>query len=91
MTAIAGSVTRAHVRDVVATLVEEIGKIPRDRIVDGATLDEALRMESVALVELQVAIEDEYDIELDPIRIVELNEFGAIADYVLQQIAAKVR
>ena len=39
-------------------------------------------MESVAFVELQVAIEDEYAIEIDPIRIVELNEFGAIGDYV---------
>lgn len=65
-----------------ASLIGEIAKIPRDRIVPGATIDEELRMESVAFIELQVAIEDEYNIELDPIRVVELNELSAIIDYV---------
>jgi len=41
-------------------------------------------MQSIAFVELQVAIEDEYQIQIDPIRVVELNEFGAIVDYVYQ-------
>jgi acyl carrier protein len=69
-----------------AELIHEIGQIPRERIVAGATVDEALRMESVALIELQVALEERYQIEVDPIRIVELNEFSAIANYVFGAI-----
>ena len=74
---------RLEVRERIATLITEIAKIPGDRITEGATIDGDLRMESVDFVELQVALEDEYRIELDAIRVVELNEFSAIVDYVL--------
>jgi acyl carrier protein len=46
-------------------------------------------MESLKFVELQVAIEDEFDIELDPIHIVELNRLGDIIDYIHDCIQAK--
>lgn len=49
---------------------------------DRATLDNELQMESVAFVELQVALEDELGIEIDPVQVVELNEFGAIVQYI---------
>jgi len=75
-------VTLADVRERVVGLVNEITKIPRQEIVDNATIDGALSMESVDFVELQVALEDEYQIEIDPIFVVELNQFGAIVDYV---------
>ena len=39
-------------------------------------------MESVAFVEIQVALEEEYDIQVDPIEVVERNEFGRIVDYI---------
>ncbi len=74
--------SRPDVRARLAALITEIAKIPAEAIVDSATIDGALRMESVDFVELQVALEDEYQIELDPIRVVELNEFSAIVDYV---------
>lgn len=80
--------SRLDVRARLATLITEIAKIPPDAIVDSATIDGALRMESVDFVELQVALEDEYQIELDPIRVVELNQFSAIADYVHECTAA---
>jgi acyl carrier protein len=79
------------VRVRLAQLLEEIGNIPPDRITDDARIDEELRMESVALVELQVALEDEFDIELDPIKVVELNEFAAIVDYLHERIIARRR
>jgi acyl carrier protein len=79
------------VRVRLAQLLEEIGNIPTDRITDDARIDEELRMESVALVELQVALEDEFDIELDPIKVVELNEFAAIVDYLHERIIARRR
>jgi acyl carrier protein len=74
--------SRMDVRDRMASLLAEIAKIPPDSIVESATIDGELRMESVDFVELQVALEDEYLIEIDPIRVVELNRFGDIVDYV---------
>ncbi len=76
--------TRQEVRERLKALLSEIAKIPTEHITESATVDEELQMQSVAFVELQVAIEDEYQIQVDPIRIVELNEFGAIVDYVHQ-------
>lgn len=74
--------TRLDVRDRMAALIAEIAKIPLEKIVESATIDGDLRLESVHFVELQVALEEEYLIELDPIEVVELNQFGAIVDYV---------
>ena len=74
--------TRGRVRDRLVCLINEIAAIPEDRITDLATIDDELQMQSVAFVELQVAIEDEYQIQIDPVHIVELNQFGAIVDYV---------
>lgn len=74
--------TRNEVRTRLATLLHEIVGVPAEQITDTATIDEQLQMQSVAFVELQVAIEETYNIQLDPIRVVELNAFGAIVDYV---------
>ncbi len=76
--------TRYEVRERVLCLINEITAIPKEQITDEATVDGELQMQSVAFVELQVAIEDEYQIQIDPIRIVELNQFGAIVDYVYE-------
>lgn len=65
-------------------LIEEIAKIPGDSITARARVDDELKMESVAFVELCVTIEDEFQIEVDPLLVLELNEFGAIVDYVHQ-------
>ena len=75
-------IRRDEVRQRLAVLLNEIAKIPLEQITDKATVDEELQMQSVAFVELQVAIEDEYNIQIDPVQVVELNEFGAIVDYV---------
>lgn len=76
--------TRAEVSDRLRLLINEIAAIPLDRITEEATVDGELEMQSVAFVELQVAIEDEYEIQIDPIQIIELNAFGAIVDYVYE-------
>ena len=78
--------TRQEVRDRVVFLTSEITKIPVSRLTESATIDQELKMESLSFVELQVAIEDEYQIEIDPIRVLELNELGAIVDYVYRQV-----
>jgi acyl carrier protein len=76
------SVDRLALEERFRALIHEIAKIPKEMVVGSATIDGDLRMESVDFVELQVALEDEYQIELDAIRVVELNEFSAIVDYV---------
>ena len=76
------SPSREDVREQIARLMSEIAGIPIDCATDAATLDGTLQMQSVQFVELQVAIEDEYQIEIDPIRVVELNGLGAIVEYI---------
>ena len=75
--------TREDVKDRLVSLLVEIGGVPVERIHDSATVDHELQMSSLAFVELQVALEEAYDIQIDPIQVVELNEFGAIVDYIV--------
>jgi len=77
--------SRHHVAGKLAQLISEITNRPRETISNSCTIDE-LGMESVAFVELHVAIEDTYSIQVDPIRILELNNFGSIIDYILALI-----
>ena len=74
--------SREAVRDRLRILVHEIARVPLETITEDATIDQDMRMESVAFVELQVTLEDDYGIELDAVEVVELNRFGAIVDYV---------
>ena len=81
----ASHLTREAVRVRVASLIGEITGIDASSITERSGFDSELRMESVAFVELQVAIEEEYDIELDPIELVERGYFGPIVDYIFSR------
>lgn len=70
------------VRLLLAGFLVDIGRVDGTLARDGATIDGDLQMDSVAFLEVQVALEDELNIEIDPIQVVELNEFGAIARYI---------
>ena len=83
--------SRQEVRERLASLIKEIANIPTDHIGDDATVDGELQMNSVAFVELQVAIEEDYEIQIDPVRVVELNQSGAIVDYVHHCVANVAR
>ncbi|MBX3026390.1 acyl carrier protein [bacterium] len=72
---------REDVWNLIASTLETLG-VPADRITPGASLADDLGLESVAFVELQVTLEDELGIEIDPIQVVELNELSAIVDYL---------
>ena len=74
--------TRSDIEEFLRQLLIDVAKVPSEDITQSASIDQELRMESVAFVEIQVALEDEYDIQLDPIEVVERNEFGRIVDYV---------
>lgn len=78
--------TRREVRKRLIQLINEIAKIPIEQLTDTATVDDELQMESVAFVELLVAIEEDFQIELDPLQVVELNEFAAIVNYVYESV-----
>jgi acyl carrier protein len=78
--------TRAELKARIISLLREIASIESDQITEDATVDEQLQMHSVAFVELQVAIEEEYQIQIDPIHLVELNRFGDIIDYIHSSI-----
>ena len=77
-----GRPTRKQVWNLLFQLFCEIAKITPETICDAATVSGELHMESITFVEIQTALQDEYDIELDPIQLIELDEFGAIVDYV---------
>ena len=69
--------------NLIATTLAELG-VPPEQIVREATIADDLGLESVAFVELQVTLEDELGIEIDPIRVVELNQLSAIVDYLCE-------
>ena len=73
--------TPEDVRRLLVSTLEELG-IPKEQITDSATISDDLGLESVAFVELQVALEDELGIEIDPVRVVELDELSAIVRYL---------
>lgn len=76
------TLVRSEVKARMLELLREIAKIDPDSLTEDSSLDEDIRLESVAFVELQVALEDEYQIEIDPIQVVELNRLGSIIDYI---------
>lgn len=67
----------------IASTLAELGVAP-ERITREATIADDLGLESVAFVELQVTLEDELGIEIDPIQVVELNELSAIVRYLCE-------
>jgi len=74
--------SRHQVRDVLHHLLIDIGKIPPEKITDDACVDGELKMESVVFIEIQVALEEAFDIDIDPMQMIELNELDAIVDYL---------
>jgi acyl carrier protein len=82
MTATVPATDKGDVVARIARLASEIVGVRIDEISESSTLESDLKMESVTFVELQVAIEEEFGIEIDPIEVVELNEFGKICEYV---------
>ena len=67
--------------NLVSSTLAQLG-VPPEQITRSATIADDLGLESVAFVELQVTLEDELGIEIDPIRVVELNELSAIVQYL---------
>jgi acyl carrier protein len=80
---------REDVRRFLRAMLVEIAKLPEAEIREEATLDCGLRMESVALVEIQTAVEEEFDIEIDVLEVIELNRLDLIVDYIYKCVRAR--
>lgn len=63
-------------------LLSEIGGIDTATVADSASFDNELEMKSIIFVELQVALEDELDIEIDPLHVLDLNRLDRVVDYI---------
>jgi acyl carrier protein len=74
--------TRKDILLRIAELFSEVTGLPSDGIGESSTFESDLKLESVKFVELHVAIEEEFDIELDPVELVELNDLGTISTYL---------
>jgi len=84
-----GSVEFLRREDVYSTakeLLHTIGRIPLEVINEESTLDAELSLKSIVFVEIQVALEDIYGIELDPLEMVNRNVLTHIVDYVYEQV-----
>ena len=73
---------RSQVAAILKSLLEEICDIKKETITEATSVDDELRMESVHLAKLQVAVEEELDISVDFLEIFRLKTFGRIVDYV---------
>lgn len=78
-----GASDQDRVWALVRSTLADLG-VPDERITGEATIADDLGLESVAFVELQVTLEDELGIEIDPIHVVELNELSAIVRYLCE-------
>jgi len=79
--------SRDYVVEFLTRLLREVGKIAPDRIREDSTLEGDLQMQSVAFIEIQVALEEEFDIEVDLLEVVEINQLGGIFDYIYRLAA----
>jgi acyl carrier protein len=76
-------------KDTVLKHLQEIGGFRRDLLTDSARLDSELVMKSIVFVEIQVALEEDLDIEIDPLAVIELNRLDRVVAYLDDLVAAK--
>lgn len=76
--------TPAQLRQLVVQLLCEVCCLREDVITDTARIDHELAMESVQIVQLQVALEQELDVTIDFLEVLRLNRFGPILEYLYE-------
>lgn len=81
--------SRTEALEILRGLLAEIAGIDAGTVTEDSTIDGDLEMNSVTFVELQVALEDELDVLIDPIAVVERNRVGEIVDYLCSLVAEK--
>jgi acyl carrier protein len=79
--------TRQWVRARLAALLGEVCGLAENAIREDSTIDRDLEMESVQMVELQVALEQEFDVTIDFLEVLRLNSFRGITNYIHDLVA----
>ena len=74
--------SREKVAEILRTYLGEVAGISAESVGPDSSIDGDLEMNSVTFVELQVALEEHFDILIDPIAVIECNQFEAIVDYL---------
>lgn len=67
--------------------LHQIANVPIHSISSKSVIGEDIELESVALVEFQVALEDKFDVQLDPLEILECGPLDRIVQYVIGEMA----
>lgn len=68
-------------------MLSEITERPEASLSASSSLESDLQMESIDIVEFQLALEEQFDVALDPMELIELNELDSIVSYVARQLA----
>lgn len=85
-----GNLPMPHkVIDHLAALIHEVTGLPVETIQPGSSIDNELEMKSIDFMRIHVALEEDFDVELDALIILELNTLEAICGYVEECIQHK--
>ena len=68
--------------ELLRSLFVEICGIPAAAVTERASIDSELRIESVQLAKVQVAVEEALDVSVDFLEVIRLKSFGPIVDYI---------
>lgn len=68
-------------------LIAEVSGVRPEEIQDSSALGEDIQLPSIAFVELQVAVEDAFQIEIDPVDVMERATFGGVAALIFEKWA----
>jgi acyl carrier protein len=77
------------IKAVLRKLIVESSDLKPEAIVDSSSLDEDIQLTSIAFVEIQAALEEMFDIEIDPVEVVERNTFVAVAQLIAEKVELK--
>ncbi len=66
------------IADRVAAIIDDLFGVPPDALTPGTTLQDGLKLDSLSVVELQVAIEDAFDIRLSGAETADVQTYGEL-------------
>jgi acyl carrier protein len=84
-----GGTSVEAVKETLRRLIAEVSDLDPRIITGSSTLDEDIPLPSIAFVELQVAVEEAFGIEIDPVEVMERNTFDAVAALISEKIRSR--
>ena len=74
---------------VIRELVEMVASIPREEIVDGASLKEDLGLDSLTLMEIALSVDQRYDLDFSEDELMAMTSVEVAADMVSERLKSK--